>query len=408
MKKILCLIISVCVLFALCSCDKQKGSDTLSSANGENVSQNSKDEFLDFSDNNYNGITNSDILAQDDNYYYLKQKVSSKDANINFDTFKIDVKDSSGNEITYFMYMDDKYGYYCRSNEDLNTTGEIGRVNIENNTYEKLIDIPVGNQGGGVVASDKYIVWKESLDKSNWGKTRLNIYDIEQKVNKVFFTHSVETDTGRVYALTDSPCVINGDLVYFDDVVAIKDGIRQTNIYSYNVKTSKLSLVKEMAEIHSETSGGFIYKELRSDQENTTVGLYKEGSAAKLLSFKNSSNGEFVVTQNTNIAKINWLSNNGLNSADCHGVQLYSNNKISQLLVTKECVYIGQLVTDGNVILFGIGDKEQKPLMFDVKADKFIELDCNKGKCCCKISKSYGYFYSPTQDGMEIIRMPLS
>ncbi len=409
MKKILCLIISVCILFVLCSCDKQKGSDTLSSANGENVSQSSKDELLDFSDNNYNGITNSDILAQDDNYYYLKQKVSSKDANINFDTFKIDVKDSSGNEITYFMYMDDKYGYYCRSDEIANTMGEIGRVNIEDNTYEKLIDIPIGNQGGGLVVSEDYIVWKESLDKSNWCKTRLNIYNIEEKTNKTFFSNAIDAETGKVYAWNWSNPVIDGDMVYFDDVVGIKDQIYQVNLYSYNAKTGEISLVKEMAKRPMKTDDGIIWQELNKDKVNSDVCLYKNKEITNVLSFINNSCKAISVGKNGSIVITNLLDSDGNDYNNCNGVQIYNNNNISQLLVTKDCVYMAKTVTDGNVILFGLtGGQDHKPLMFDIKADKFIELECQKSKYNCYMSNSYGYFFTSAQDGMEIIRMMLS
>lgn len=409
LKKICCSVIAVYFLFVFCSCGNKNGTDTSGSANGENLLQSSKDGFLDFSDNNYKYITKKDVFGQDDNYYYLKQKVSSKDANINFDTFKTDVKDSCGNQITYFMYMDDKYGYYCRSDEWADTAGEIGRVNIEDNTYEKLIDIPIGNQGGGLVVSEDYIIWQESLDKSNWYKTRLNIYNIEKKTNKTFFNHSIDINTGKVYAWNFSDYVIDGDMVYFDDVVGIKDQIFQVNLYSYNAKTGEISLVKEMAKRPMKTDDGIIWQELNKDKLNSDICLYKNQEITKVLSFINNSCKAISVGKNGSIVITNWLDSNGDDYNNCNGVQFYNNNNISQLLVTKDCVYVEKEITDGNVILFGLtGGQDHKPIMFHIKSDKFIELECQKGKYNSYISNSYGYFVSATQDGMEIIRMTLS
>ena len=409
MREILCTVISVCMLFIICSCDKQNDLDTCSSTYNQNVLQNSQDKLLDFTEKNYQGITKANIVAQDDNIYYLKEKVSSKEHKLNFDTFEIDVKDSCGNRISYFMYMDDKYGYYCRSDEEANTTGEIGRVDIENNTYEKLIEIPVGNQSGPIVALKDYLVWEESLNKSNWGITRLNIYNIKKKTNETFYNHTINVNTGRCYAWNWSDCVIDGDLIYFDDIVGIKDEMYKVNLYSYNAKTGKINLVKEMAKRPMKIRGGLIWQELNKDKVNTDISIYKDNKISNLLSFISNSCLNIFAGQDDSIVIINGLSSDGGDGINCTGVQIYNNNKLSQLLVTKNCVYVEKAITDGNIILFGLNtDNNYKPIMFDIKTNKFIELECEKSKYSTYISDSYAYFLSNTQDEMKIIRIELS
>lgn len=408
MREILCTVISVCMLFIICSCDKQNDLDTCSSTYNQNVLQNSQEQLLDFSENNYLSITKSNIFAQDQNIYYLKEKVSSQNCKIEFDTFKIDACDSCGNRISYFTYMDDKYGYYCRSDEEANTTGEIGRVDIENNTYEKLIEIPVGNQSGPIVASKDYLVWKESLNKSNWGITRLNIYNIKKKTNETFYNHTIDVNTGRCYAWNWSECVIDGDLIYFDDIVGIKDEIYQVNLYSYNAKTGKINLVKEMAKRPMKIGDGIIWQELNKDKVNTDICLYKNKKVSNVLSFINNSCRAISVGQNGSIVIINGLSSYGGDGINCTGVQIH-NNKTSQLLVTKDCVYVETAITDGNIILFTLNTVyKHKPLMFDIKGNKFIELECEKSMYYSLISNSYVYFLSNSQDEMKIIRIELS
>lgn len=407
MREILCTVISVCMLFIICSCDKQNDLDTCSSTYNQNVLQNSQEQLLDFSENNYLSITKSNIFAQDQNIYYLKEKVSSQNCKIEFDTFKIDACDSCGNKILYFMCIDDKYGYYCRSSEE-NNTGEIGRVNIESNVYEKLIEIPLGNQGGNIVVSKDYIVWKESLDNSNWGLTRLNIYNKEKKTNKSFYNHTIDVNSGGVYAWNWSECVIDGDLIYFDDIVGIKDEIYQVNLYSYNAKTGKINLVKEMAKRPMKIGDGIIWQELNKDKVNTDICLYKNKKVSNVLSFINNSCRAISVGQNGSIVIINGLSSYGGDGINCTGVQIH-NNKTSQLLVTKNCVYVETAITDGNIILFTLNtDYKHKPLIFDIKGNKFIELECEKSMYYSLISNSHVYFLSNSQDEMKIIRIELS
>ena len=409
MREILCTVISVCMLFIICSCDKQNDLDTCSSTYNQNVLQNSQEQLLDLSENNYLSITKSNIFAQDQNIYYLKEKVSSQNCKIEFDTFKIDACDSCGNRISYFMYMDDKYGYYCRSDEEANTTGEIGRVDIENNTYEKLIEIPVGNQSGPIVASKDYLVWEESLNKSNWGITRLNIYNIKKKTNETFYNHTLDVNTGRCYAWNWSDCVIDGDLIYFDDIVGIKDEMYQVNLYSYNAKTGKINLVKEMAKCPMKIRGGLIWQELNKDKVNTDISIYKDNKISNLLSFISNSYLNIFAGQDDSIVIKNSLSIDGDGITSCNGVQIYNNNKLSQLLVTKRCVYVEKAITNGNIILFALNtDNNHKPIMFDIKTNKFIELECEKSNYDTYISDSYAYFFSEIQDEMKIIRIELS
>ncbi len=409
MRKILCIVISVCMLLIICSCNKPYDADTSSLTNSQNASQ---DKLLDFTEKNYQGITKSNIFAQDDNIYYLKEKVSSKEQKLNFETFEIDVKDSCGNKILYFTYMDDKYGYYERSDEEANTTGEIGRVDIENNTYEKLIEIPVGNQSGPITASKDYLVWAESLDKSNWGLTRLNIYNFEEKTNKVFYSHSIDPNTGRCYGWNNVNCVIDGELIYFDDMVSEivekENTYINSNIYSYNVKTGKVNLVKEMAKRPIKIREGIIWEEQDRDDEKTEISLYKNNTVSNFLTFMNDSSRITVSGQNDSIVIKNHLSSRGGDAVDCSGVQIYNNNKLSQLLVTKKVVNVEKTKTDGNIILFSLNtDNKHKPIMFDIKADKFIELECEKSKYITYISDSYAFFFSEIQDKLQIIRIEL-
>lgn len=407
MRKVLLLITIICIVIIVCSCDKQYDAGNYSSIYNKDELKNHENQLLDFSDNNYLSITKPFILGQDQNIYYLKNKITSKNSKIHFDTFEIDVKDSIGNKISHFICMDDKYGYYCRSGEEEHA-GEIGRVNIENNTYEKLIEIPIGNQGGSLVASKDYIVWEESLDNSNWGLTRLNVYNKKRMTNEPFYNHAIDVETGKVYAWNWSECVIDGDLIYFDDIVGIKDEIYQVNLYTYNIKTRKINLVKEMAKQPMKTRDGIVWQELNEDKINTDICLYKEDKMSNLLSFINNSCRAISVGRNGSISIINGFSSDGDDSTNCTGVQIYNNNKISQLLVTKRCVYIETAITDGDLILFTLNtDHKHRPLLFDIESDRFVELECEKSMYYSLLSNSYGYFLSNTKGEFQIIRIQL-
>ena len=322
---------------------------------------------LDFSGNNFD---TAEIKAQDEVYYYLRDKelFSEQYKNVTVQTGYIDVKDSSG-EMFQTCLIDNEYNcFHVRGSKGV-SNGEIGIYNLNTKKYTKLLELPLESQAGLNTVDDNYLIWTESMDDSNWYKTRLHIYDRKQKKDEVIYCHSTDPETGMVYAWNWSKPVIIKDKIYFDDYT----GPSKVDMFCYDIKSKEIKKIQEMAKWPTKYNGDVAWNE--KGEENQIFIRTFDGKQKSLITTIDTDEGMFGLNTGGDTLVI---INNGLyvDKHDGNGLQVYRDEKVLPIIATKKSSsYLEWPETDGRVVVFGTCDIYHKPVFYDIKYDKIIELD---------------------------------
>ena len=294
--------------------------------------------------------------------------------------------------------------------------GEIGIVDYTKNTYCKIIELSKGSQAAIETVNQNYIVWKESLNDSNWGITRLHLYDKRTMKDIVFYNHTIDVDTKRVLAWNWSNPVIVENTIYFDDVVSNSDDIYKVNMLRYDIKEAKISTVKTMAKWPIKYNNGVIWQQLNCDGINTDVIFYDGFQTKVLFGFINQSVSVFNADEG-NFAIINMLNSEMLSadsvkeydSFDCAGLQIFFNNHLRQVLRTKPTVYIQDPQICGDYVSFQLNStKEFSPKIYSLKNDTVISLDSiPEDFYSVFFAEKNGYFVSTSNVQTSIYKVKL-
>ena len=126
-------------------------------------------------------------MEEDENFYFYKNVNHNLDGEFDIEQYAVKLSDSKGRKIDRFAAVDENFAYYsCDSNEDQNA--ELGIVDYRANSYQKIVELPKGSQAAIQTVNQNYIVWTESLNDSDWGITRLHLFDKTEMKDIVFLT----------------------------------------------------------------------------------------------------------------------------------------------------------------------------------------------------------------------------
>lgn len=336
--------------------------------NKVHISKTSSALELDFGKDSFN---TAEIKSQDDIYYYFRDKVlfSEHYKDVVIQTGSIDVKDSVGQRFNVNLIDNDYNCYHYRDSEG-NVNGEIGMYNLNTKKYTKLIKLPLGSQAGLNVVNDNYLIWMESMDDSNWYKTRLHIYDKKQKKDEVFYYHSIDPETGRVYTWNWSNPVIIDDKVYFDDYTGRTEQTSKIDMFCYDIKTKEIAKVQNMAKWPTKYKNYVVWNEM-GETENQCLIYAFDGKTKSLITRIRADNS--MTNLNSGGDAFVFLNNDLYYNDMKNGLQIYINNKVFPIIATKN--YLEWPETNGQIVVFGNVDTYQKPIFYDIKYDKIIELD---------------------------------
>lgn len=322
---------------------------------------------LDFSGNNFD---TAEIKAQDEVYYYLRDKelFSDQYKDVAVQTGYIDVEDSSG-EMFELRLIDDEYNCFHVRDSEGAFNGEIGMYNLNTEKYTKLLELPLESQAALNTVDDNYLIWTESIENSNWYKTRLHIYDRKQNKDEVFYCHSTDPETGLVYTWNWSNPVIVKDKVYFDDYTEMS----KVDMFCYDIKYKETTKVQEMAKWPTKYQDNVAWNE--KGEENQIFICAFDGANKSLITTIDTD--ESMSSLNTG-GEVLVIINNGLffDGHQGNGLQIYKNEQVLPILATKKSVlYLEWPETNGSIVIFETCGINQKPVFYDIKHDKIIELD---------------------------------
>lgn len=401
------------VFFIIINCTSCAGDERITS--DENSIDSSVEPVMyDFTDYHFRN-SSVNIVSEDENFYFYKKVRHSSGNEFDVKQYTVNLSDSQDRKIDYLFDFDEDYAYYsCDSTED--KPGEIGIVDYAKNAYQKIIELPKGSQAGIETVDQNYIVWKESLNDSNWGITRLHLYDKATNKDIVFYNNAIDVDTKRVFAWNWSKPVIIEDTVYFDDVVGVENDIYKVNMLKYDIKEKKITTVKKMAKWPISYKNGIIWQQLNSDGVNTDVIFYNGTQEKHLFSFNNRSVSS-IIGHSDRFAMVNQLNSEMLtkdttqiyDSVDCAGLQIFSDNNIQQILITKPTQYIQNPIICGDFLSFYLNTEHPYiPKLYNFKTDEIIELsDLSKDFYNIVFSEQYAYFSCKEDNHLLIYRIKL-
>ena len=376
----LTMILGVCLFSGCKKTSNSKENESGSSAAETPVTENP----LDFGENNF---LNAEIKSEDENYYYLRDKVLLSQAypKAKVDFGELNVKDSGG-EYIFPRSIDNEYNvFHSRDSKD-NKKGEIGIYNLKSKTYKKLIDLPLLSQASIVAVNEKYLVWMEGMDDSNWGKTTLHLYNRATNEDEVFHMAATNPETETVYAWNWRKPIIMGDKIYFDDIVGFENEIYKVNMFCYDVVLKKTELFQEMAKMPmiwngqiawtemGKTKDDVLFKTMENDERITVFEIH----TYKFFASMNSQGKIAIVLNNLNTEThklLNPKASSSSNRVDCSGLQVYKNNKVIPILITKQSKYLGSPVSDGRFVVLEQMDLYHSPVFYDSEKDEIINLD---------------------------------
>ncbi|MCL1791387.1 MAG: hypothetical protein FWG40_08610 [Peptococcaceae bacterium] len=350
------------------------------------------DETVDQKDPDY-GETGSGYpgaYSQDEGYYYLRDKKIFSELYSGIEVTKgmIDARDSSGRLISIILIDNDYNGYHFRDSEN-GVKGEIGMYNLDTEEYTKLLVVPLGSQVALNTVNEKYLIWTESMDDSEWYKTRLHLYDKMKKEDIVFYTHSTDPVTGMVYSWNWSNPVIVGDKIYFDDYTEeIKMGQVKVDMFCYSIVDGKVIKVQEMAKWPTKFRGNVAWNEMSEKEYYSNIYSYNGVSKTLLTSIKSTgsmstmnSGGEILVLSNGLSSRAMKLENPFVSpqdeqTIDCNGVQIFKDGKFLPIIISRAAyTYLEWPKTNGQVVVFGAYEIYKKPVFYDVERDVIVEMD---------------------------------
>lgn len=330
----------------------------------------------DFSSKNYK---NAEIKSQDESYLYLRDKVLFSDqySNIFVHTGTIDATDSLGKPINIYA-IDNNYNCYHVRDSDNYKPGEIGVYNLKSSSYTKLIDLSIGSQGAINAITDKYLVWTESIENSNWNKTCLHVYNLKEKNDEVFYIPTRDPQTGVVYEWNWSNPVIIDSKIYFDDYTEKSADTKKVDMFCYDIDTKEVTKIEEMAKWPTKYKNQISWNKMGETENECLIYTY-DGKEKTLVTTINADSEMTYLNTGGDCIIITNQSTDLFNDKDTgNGLQIYKDGKVTPILATNNSAsYINWPITNGYVITFNNSVK-QKPIFYDIHNDFIVELDVAK------------------------------
>lgn len=347
----------------------------------------------------------ADFLENDANYYYFQRREDFSTLYPGAEVKKTTISHVFPNGEAFVpILLDDTcnmYGY-CDSGE---TQGEIGFYDPFEQNYTKLLSLRMGSLASLLAADSQYLVWMESLEDSNWGKTNLHVYDQAAKTDAVIYTHTVNPETGYVYAENWSKPVILDGMLYFDDITGVQENYFQIDLFSCRLQDKTVELVEKTAK------RPMIYKNkpawlcMGDTIHESALYAYdaSSGQKEKVLTISDSAGGVNLQTMEDMTAVTQGiyskyarllnryapnLPDDETDSVDCTFLQMWRDGSSKPVLVTKSVKYIEALQGRRNVVAFNANGIYAKPIFYDSARERLVTLDA------AEADKGYTYIIS--------------
>ena len=346
-----------------------------------------KDSKSTFSAENYNF---AEIKFEDEGYYYLREKAdfSIQYAGTNIVSGVIDAKDTSG-ELIYLSIIDENGNFYHRRDSSDTESGEIGMYSPVQKTYKKLMDIPPKSQAGIITVNVDYLVWQESMDNSNWGKTRLHLFKQKENVDTVIYEYTTNPDTGFVYGYNWSEIIIIGNKIYFDDIIGKENDIMQISIFCYDIETGIITEIQKQGKTPMKYMDKVAWNEKGENPNDINVVTYDGNKKEVVVKFKATDTMGMANTGGRSMAYIDWLNTKRVpilyspsddeeiddTYNDCMGLQIWNDGNVLPIIISKSLSYLSQPQTNGRIFIFGGSDFGTQPVFYDLKYDKLVVAD---------------------------------
>ncbi|WP_411676815.1 hypothetical protein [Caproicibacter sp.] len=334
------------------------------------------------------------IVTKDETMLYGKPVVSFSKSNSNKNLKKFTVDKIS--DAWVWNLSNRRSLLFCFSSEN---GPVIASYSLEGNQYTPLIRLKNGHAAEFKAINDHYLLWAESTS-TDWTDTTLHIYDFRTQKDKIFYTDTVDPESGSIYAVNSNPCVIRDNTIYFDDIVGIdSDGNYKINLYAYKISDETISLVKEQAQkpfIYQSSVGWF---EFDKNTGNPVMVLNKSQCPAKKYLIDNGTSmfhfcqDAISVTDlltmpdtgklfHSNKSSSSIYSDKEKKTVDGMGFTLLTETSATPLLVLKGLSLGPTAVNQKAVIWSRI--ENGFPMFYDIKSQNFVMMDnLPKGTYSC-------------------------
>jgi hypothetical protein len=264
--------------------------------------------FLLISGCTYNGKDSLPIISSEDFFSddaaFLKDKIIMyQDHGLFSDYFKdYKIEEYLIEYDASCIYVDANKNAYLQISSSNNINNEFGIYSLTEKVYTPLVTLDQGHQVAIKAVNDNFIIWKEDKN-SNWYKTSLHVYNLKTKKDTEFYVHTVDPETDMVYEWNFNKPVLKDDIVYFDDIVGIKDDIYQINLFQYNITEDKLEKIKTQAKYPMLYNDEIAWLGYRKKDNGTTIVVNNNGKPLEIAQIK-SSGGLFQMSSSKNIIAI--------------------------------------------------------------------------------------------------------
>ena len=385
-KKVIILLLCLSFPF-LNGCTPQKSSPFSAESLESAASKELKASVLD--DRRY---LKMNIVTKKDNMLYGKHVMPFSELQSDSSLKKFNV-DSIGDDWIW-NFNNDREILFCSGPKD----SMIAVHSLKNDQCTPLIHLEDGHVAGFKAINKDYLLWTES-SSDMWKDTTLHIYDLNTKKDKVFYTYTVNPQSGCIYAMNSNECVIWNQTVYFDDIVGIdSNGNYQINLYAYKISDGSIALIKKQAQNPFIYQNSLCWFEYDEDTGNPVMVLNDKKSPKKYLIHNGTSifhsNGDTIsVTDeltmpdteklfDPNQASSNIYSDKEKKTVDGLGFTLLNETSVIPLLVTKG-LSMGPAVSNSKAVVWS-RIEGSVPMFYDISSQNFVVMDTlPKGDYSC-------------------------
>jgi hypothetical protein len=258
---------------------------------------------------------------------------------------------------------------------------ELGIYDFINDIYSPFITLDSGHSIGFIAAvSENYIVWEESLDGYSWGITQLHLFDKENQQDIVFYSHTINPETGKVYQSNFNSAVIIGDKVFFDDMTGIVEGQYQMNIFCYDIPSRTIEVISPMAKRPVRYENGIAYLKKMANSEYSVLYYYgnSQERALDILSedaLNDRNIADIAISGSTVFLSKNNYENDDTTADKTHvlSTDLYVGKDSAPIISGKTSNYTYGARTNGEIVIWEVTNPE-KPVFYDTDKEIFVRL----------------------------------
>lgn len=236
------------------------------------------------------------------------------------------------------------------------------------------------------------MIWQEA-NNNFWINPSFHLYDLETGEDIKFYEATAGEKDGSYYGWHNNKPLIIDDKIYYDDMIGIQeDGVSHYIIYCYDIKNKTLETVYDNAQKPTLYKGKLAWDNLSSDREHAVFCnedeaffRYEYSSPTTLITAEelmilNSSLSYSFMSEFDNTLPCVTDHNNYPDPKDvmvCSGVQIIRNNKVEPIIMgdIRTQGTISQVESNGRFVFWKGNGLKSKPVFYDSKTDKIIEVD---------------------------------